>query len=65
MIAPCEDNEAMRQGRDLEEYVAYRFCEETGKRCRRKNAILKNTDYPFAHANVDRWVVSENAGLET
>lgn len=63
-IPPVEDNEAMRQGRDLEEYVAYRFCEETGKRCRRKNAILKNTDYPFAHANVDRWVVSENAGLE-
>ncbi len=63
-IPAVEDNEAMRQGRDLEEYVAYRFCEETGKRCRRKNAILKNTDYPFAHANVDRWVVSENAGLE-
>ena len=27
-----EDNESMRQGRDLEEYVARRFMEETGKR---------------------------------
>ena len=27
------DNEAMRQGRDLENYVAQRFTEETGKRC--------------------------------
>ena len=28
-----KDNEAMRQGRDLEDYVARRFMEETGKRC--------------------------------
>ena len=27
-----KDNESMRQGRDLEEYVARRFSEETGKR---------------------------------
>ena len=27
------DNEAMRQGRDLEEYVARRFSEQTGLRC--------------------------------
>ena len=33
-----EDNEAMRQGRDLEEYVARRFMEETGKKVRRANA---------------------------
>ena len=26
------DNEVMRQGRDLEQYVAERFCEETGKK---------------------------------
>lgn len=64
IIAPPEDNEAMRQGRDLEEYVAERFCEETGKRVRRKNSIIINTDYPFARANVDRLIVGENAGLE-
>lgn len=59
-----EDNEAMRCGRDLEEYVAKRFCDATGKKVRRDNHIIKNSLYPFAHANVDRVIVGENAGLE-
>ena len=59
-----DDNEAMRQGRDLESYVAQRFTEETGKKVRRENNILVNPDYPFAHANVDRMIVGEDAGLE-
>lgn len=59
-----EDNEAMRQGRDLEFYVAQRFSEATGKKVRRENNILINPMYPFAHANVDRMVVGEDAGLE-
>lgn len=63
-ISPKDDNEAMRQGRDLESYVANRWCEVTGKNVRRRNAILKNPDYPFAHANIDRIVIGENAGLE-
>ena len=63
-IPAKEDNEAMRQGRDLEFYVAERFCEATGKKVRRENNILINPDYPFAHANVDRMVVGEDAGLE-
>lgn len=64
MAQPVEDNEAMRQGRDLEEYVARRFCEETGKKVRRRNCMIINTEYPFARANVDRMIVGENAGLE-
>ena len=36
------DSEAMRQGRDLEQYVAERFCDETGKKVRRANAIFYN-----------------------
>ena len=64
VIPPKEDNEAMRLGRDLEDYVAKRFCEETGKRVRRENSIIINPNYPFAHANVDRLIVSEDAGLE-
>lgn len=63
-IAEPEESEAMRQGRDLEDYVARRFTEDTGKKVRRENAILKNPNYPFAHANVDRLVVGEDAGLE-
>lgn len=64
MTPELPDNEAMRQGRELEEYVAKRFEEETGKRVHKVNAILCNTDYPFARANIDRAVVGEKAGLE-
>ena len=58
------DNEAMRVGRDLEEYVAKRFCEATGKKVRRRNAIFQHDEYDFITANVDREIVGENAGLE-
>lgn len=63
-LPPKEDNEAMRQGRDLEFYVAQRFSEATGKKVRRENSIIVNPEYPFAHANVDRLVIGEDAGLE-
>ena len=58
------DNEAMRQGREFEDYVAKRFMEETGKKVRRANAMFYNEEYPFMLADVDRMVVGENAGLE-
>lgn len=58
------DSEAMRQGRDLEDYVARRWMEETGKKVRRLNSMIYNPAYPHSHADVDRWVVGENAGLE-
>lgn len=58
------DNEAMRQGRDLEQYVAERFMEATGKKVRRRNAILQHPEHHWMLANIDRWVVGENAGLE-
>lgn len=63
-LPPKEENEAMRIGHDLEEYVAQRFTEATGKKVRRRNAIIYNDEYPFAHANIDRAVVGENAILE-
>lgn len=59
-----EDNEAMRQGRDLEHYVASRFEESTGKKVRRMHSMLQHPEYDFMLANIDRWVVGENAGLE-
>ncbi len=58
------DNEAMRQGRDLEQYVAERFMEATGKKVRRKNAMLQHPEHHWMLANIDRWVIGENAGLE-
>lgn len=58
------DNEAMRQGRELEEYVARRFSEASGKKVRRANAMFYDEKYPFMLADVDRMIVGENAGLE-
>lgn len=59
-----DDNEAMRIGRDLEEYVASRFTEATGKKVRRRNAMFCHDEYDFITANIDREIIGENAGLE-
>lgn len=58
------DNEAMRQGRDLEEYVARRFMEQTGKRVYRSNKMYRSAAHPFMLADIDRLISGENAGLE-
>lgn len=63
-IPPKEDTEAMRIGRDLEDYVAQRWCEATGKKVQRWNRMIYNEQYPYSHADIDRKVVRENAGLE-
>ena len=59
-----EDTEAMRQGRDLEDYVARRWAERTGKHVRRENKMLRSVAHPFMLANIDRRVDGEKAGLE-
>lgn len=59
-----QDNESMRQGRDLEAYVAQRFTEATGLRVRRSNQMYFHEEYPFMLADVDRLVIGEDAGLE-
>lgn len=58
------DTEAMRIGRDLEPYVLRRFCEVSGKKTRHVNAILRNTDFPHMHANVDSVIDGEDSGVE-
>ena len=58
------DNEVMRQGRDLEDYVAKRFTEATGKKVRRNNFMMASKEHPFLLADIDREVVGENAILE-
>lgn len=63
-LPDAEPNEAMRQGADLEDYVARRFSELTGLRVERVNYLLRNTEYPHIHANIDRRIVGERAGLE-
>lgn len=59
-----QDNEAMRQGADLEDYVAQRFMEVTGLKARRSNYLYRSVEHPFMIADVDRLVVGEDAGLE-
>lgn len=63
-IPEFEGNLTTEVGAYLEEFVAKLFAKETGKKVRRKNAMLVNPVYPFAEANVDRVVVGENAILE-
>ena len=59
-----EDNEAMRQGRDLEDYVARRFSEKTGLTVRREYGMMRSRNHPFMLANIDRRIKGERAGLE-
>lgn len=58
------DNEAMRQGRDLEEYVARRFTEATGNRVRNANCIFQDDRQSYMIANIDRRLVGKEEGLE-
>ena len=64
LIPEKETNESMRLGNDLEDYVARRFVEATGKKVRKANFMYMHDKYDFITANVDREVVGENAGLE-
>lgn len=58
------DNEAMRQGRELEGYVAARFCEATGKNVHRVNQMIQHPEHAWMLGNIDRKVIGEHAGLE-
>lgn len=57
------DNEYVYWGNVLEQAVADRFCELTGKKVQRRG-MLQDDEYPYMLASVDRMVVGENAGLE-
>lgn len=58
------DNESIRQGKDLEDYVARRFMEATGLKVHRSNYMYRSKEYPWMIADVDRLIVGEDAGLE-
>lgn len=64
MMPEKEDTESMRLGRDLEDYVAQRFCEATGKKVRRNNFMWCHDEHRCMIADVDREIIGENAGLE-
>lgn len=60
----AQDNDAMRAGRDLENYVAQRFTEATGKKVRKDNFTYSVKEFPFMRGHIDRRVIGENAILE-
>lgn len=61
---PFEGNMRTRVGTFLEDFVAQQFEEETGKKVRKSNFSFVNEDYPWAIADIDRFVVGEDAILE-
>lgn len=63
-LPPIEDNEAIRQGRDLEDYVARRFAEASGLRVRHEYSMLRSVEHPCMLADIDRRIIGERAGLE-
>lgn len=56
------DNEAMREGRDLEDYVARRFMEASGLKVRRANMMYASKEHPFMIADVDRLITGCKGG---
>ena len=59
-----EGNLATEVGTYMEDFVAQKFAQETGKRVRKSNQSWFNDQYPWAIANIDREIVGEDAGLE-
>lgn len=64
MVPDKETNESMKRGVFLEEYVAQRFAEETGKKVRKDNFMYADDGFNCLTANIDRVIVGENTGLE-
>lgn len=58
------DNESMRIGRDLEDYVARRFMKATGHTVVTSPYSFQSEEHPFMLANVDRLLTDEPCGLE-
>lgn len=61
---PKEDNPSMKAGRMLEPTIAEWFSEETGYRVMQQNSIFQHPEHKIMLANIDRWVIGHNAGLE-
>jgi putative phage-type endonuclease len=55
------DTEAMYWGRELEDKVARRYCEVTGRKVRRMPHVASKV-HPFMIGNIDRQIVSDGRG---
>lgn len=56
--------EAVELGQDLEEFVATKFTQRTGKAVRRSPKVYQHPDYPFMVAHIDRLVTGSDELLE-
>ncbi len=63
-VEPEPAGEAALWGTLLEPVVADEWSRRTGKRVRRRNAILQHPEHPWMLANIDREIVGEKAILE-
>jgi len=58
------DNEAVELGTDLEEFVAQKFSQKTGKAVRQAPKVYQHPDYPYMVAHIDRLVTGTDELLE-
>lgn len=56
--------EAVELGTDLEEFVAQKFSQRTGKSVRRAPKVYQHPEYPFMIAHIDRLITGTYEGLE-
>ncbi|HAC2565256.1 TPA_asm: hypothetical protein GZH95_14020, partial [Listeria monocytogenes] len=64
-VLPDESaGEAAYWGNQMEEVVAKEFEKRTGKKVRRSNMMYQHPEHDFMLANVDRFIVGEDALLE-
>ncbi len=61
---PDVDTEPMRWGRDLEDVIANRYAQDTGRRLEKPAGIMRHPVLPFVIGTPDRLVVDEPLGLE-
>jgi len=64
-ISPADgDNPDMRRGKRQEPIAAQLYEQQTGQKLRRLNTLLRNKDYPFMIAHIDREILGADAVLE-
>jgi putative phage-type endonuclease len=62
IVPPPELNERMEWGLRLEEVVAQKYAEETGRTIRRHQRLILHPEYPFIGGHIDRWVIDPGLG---
>ena len=64
IVPPFEGNLRTETGAFLEDFVAKKFEQETGKKVQRSNFTFFNSAYPWGCCDIDRFIPNEDAILE-